>query len=326
MNFSYRLWGHQMIVRSIPLSVVLVSLFQVACSSQEANRNATLKTGEEVCEGHGFDQTQCEARKVCCVWNGKECRSAIGKEFCMYAIDSHAGSSSMQSVLDKYCPAISSRLQRWAGILCSAVGRHVGAHSSFVSRSAHCLNETVSAVISRARGWVCRGWLKIEHKIPPSAFSHARECSTMAGRIRHALVSRVHQRVTEFRNNHPTAVAYVQKLAAKLDSINPIILSMLSVLMSNTATAADKWVAETEIQSRVLLFFVAAYARLIRVIVQCMRTWMGIRAARWLAKKYTTLKDQISQPKRMMLAVGAIVIVLGPALLGAVHPHQEVGR
>lgn len=47
-------------------------------------KNHTVPTGEYVCEGQGFDQAQCEDRKLCCVWDGNDCMSAIGDRPCWY--------------------------------------------------------------------------------------------------------------------------------------------------------------------------------------------------------------------------------------------------
>ena len=43
---------------------------------------APLQTGEEVCEGHGFDGWQC-VRMGCCYYNDFECKSAIGNDVCL---------------------------------------------------------------------------------------------------------------------------------------------------------------------------------------------------------------------------------------------------
>ena len=39
---------------------------------------------EEICEGHGFSQTQCEAIG-CCHWNNNDCLSHVGQELCFEA-------------------------------------------------------------------------------------------------------------------------------------------------------------------------------------------------------------------------------------------------
>ena len=37
--------------------------------------------GEEVCEDHGFDKTQCESI-ACCHWDDGDCWSAVGNKKC----------------------------------------------------------------------------------------------------------------------------------------------------------------------------------------------------------------------------------------------------
>lgn len=41
-------------------------------------------SGEDICEGHNFDQNQCMERELCCSWTGDACASAIERRPCRY--------------------------------------------------------------------------------------------------------------------------------------------------------------------------------------------------------------------------------------------------
>eukprot|EP00746_Dinoflagellata_sp_MGD_P143941 gnl/MRDRNA2_/MRDRNA2_76699_c0_seq2.p1 gnl/MRDRNA2_/MRDRNA2_76699_c0~~gnl/MRDRNA2_/MRDRNA2_76699_c0_seq2.p1 ORF type:complete len:238 (+),score=25.88 gnl/MRDRNA2_/MRDRNA2_76699_c0_seq2:120-833(+) len=41
-------------------------------------------TGEQLCEGHGFNQAQCSERELCCSWDDNGCWSIIGLSPCVF--------------------------------------------------------------------------------------------------------------------------------------------------------------------------------------------------------------------------------------------------
>lgn len=55
-----------------------------AAQDKPGSKKFATPTGEDVCEGKGFDKTQCEGLEFCCVWDDNKCMSAIGQRPCWY--------------------------------------------------------------------------------------------------------------------------------------------------------------------------------------------------------------------------------------------------